>query len=78
MDTRSADAVLDPAPTQYDKRVRYVVHDITSLLVQGENCVGVILGNGWYNCHTPDAWNFLWASWRDNPNAPSILRPMER
>jgi alpha-L-rhamnosidase len=61
------DHVLDPAPTHYDKRVRYVIHDITSYLTQGENSVGVILGNGWYNSHTPDAWNFMASAWRDYP-----------
>ena len=39
--------VLDPIVTQYDKRVRYVVHDISDYLNEGENVIGVILGNGW-------------------------------
>ena len=36
--------VLDPAWTTYDKRVLYVTYDVTSLLRQGSNAVGVILG----------------------------------
>ncbi len=61
------DHVLDPVVTQYDKRLRYVVYDVAEYLVAGENVMGVVLGNGWYNCHTPDVWHFDKASWRDYP-----------
>jgi alpha-L-rhamnosidase len=43
------DRVLDPAITDYAKRVLYVGHDITDLLTPGANAVGVTLGNGWYS-----------------------------
>ena len=59
--------VLDPIVTQYDRRVRYVVHELSDYLKVGENVIGVILGNGWYNCHTPEVWNFYHAAWRDYP-----------
>lgn len=42
------DRVLDPAMTEYTKHVFYVTHDVTSLLKQGGNCAGVILGSGRY------------------------------
>ena len=42
-------AVLDPAPTDYHKTVLYRTHDITSYLREGENALGIILGNGWYS-----------------------------
>jgi alpha-L-rhamnosidase len=42
------DRVLDPAQTTYDKRAFYVVHDIGGQLRQGVNCVGLMLGNGFY------------------------------
>ncbi|MFA6715681.1 MAG: glycoside hydrolase family 78 protein [Victivallales bacterium] len=61
------DHVLNPVVTQYDKRISYVVYDVTEYLVAGENVIGVILGNGWYNCHTPEVWHFDKASWRDYP-----------
>lgn len=61
------DHVLDPLVTQYDQRVRYVVHDVTDQLRKGDNAVGVILGNGWYNCFTSEQWHFDKASWRDYP-----------
>ena len=76
------DHVLDPVVTQYDKRAHYVTYDVSSALRPGENVLGVILGNGWYNCHTPEAWHFDKAVWLDYPKPvsythltlPTILR----
>jgi alpha-L-rhamnosidase len=42
------DHVLDPGWTTYDKRVLYTSYDVTDLLRQGANAVGIILGQGWY------------------------------
>jgi alpha-L-rhamnosidase len=42
------DEVLSPALTDYCKRAMYVVHDVTPLVRQGRNAVGVWLGNGRY------------------------------
>lgn len=42
------DHVLDPAWTDYSKRVLYVTFDISEQLHQGTNVVGVIVGNGWH------------------------------
>lgn len=33
-------------------RVMYLTYDITESLKQGENALGMIVGNGWYNTHT--------------------------
>jgi alpha-L-rhamnosidase len=41
--------MLDPGFTTYRKQVMYVVHDITSLIKKGNNTVGIMLGNGWWN-----------------------------
>ena len=38
--------VLAPVPTDYTKNVKYNVFDVTSNLMQGENVLGTILGNG--------------------------------
>ncbi|MFA6566766.1 MAG: glycoside hydrolase family 78 protein [Victivallales bacterium] len=65
--SKVGDHVLDPVVTHYDKRVRYVTYDVTSCLICGKNVLGVVLGNGWYNCHTPEVWNFDKAAWRDYP-----------
>ena len=45
---RVGDHVLDPATSDYTKRVLYVTYDVTELLQEGANAVGVMLGNGWY------------------------------
>lgn len=39
---------LEPGWTTYDKRVLYVVYDLTEMLRPGANAVGVMLGKGWY------------------------------
>ena len=45
---------LDPGWTEYELRVLYVSFDVTALLQAGQlNCVGVMLGNGWY---APEQW----------------------
>ena len=61
------DSVLDPAFTRYDKRDLYVTHDVTDLVKRGANAIGVMLGNGWYNCHSRDSWDFDHAQWRNTP-----------
>jgi len=67
------DHVLDPAVTRYDKRVKYVTYDVTDLIRKGENVMGAVLGNGWYNQHTRAAWDFNQAPWRDAPVLRSQL-----
>jgi alpha-L-rhamnosidase len=64
---RVGDHVLDPAFTRYDRRALYVTYDVTELVRQGRNAVGVQLGNGWYNEFSRSAWNFDHAPWRDLP-----------
>jgi len=62
---RVGEDVLSPNQTEYDqrhlrrllypfenvteKRVLYLTYDVTGYLKEGENVVGIILGNGWYN-----------------------------
>ncbi|MCM2370290.1 family 78 glycoside hydrolase catalytic domain [Aporhodopirellula aestuarii] len=43
------DHQLDPLWTLPQKRVFYSVYDVTDQLSPDENCLGVELGNGWYN-----------------------------
>lgn len=45
----------------------YDVYDLTSLLRQGENVVGVLLGNGFQNDFGGAAWDFDRAAWRSAP-----------
>ncbi|MHB9013169.1 MAG: family 78 glycoside hydrolase catalytic domain, partial [Ignavibacteriaceae bacterium] len=43
---RIGDQVLAPALSEYTKRSFYMTFDVTKELLEGENAVGVILGNG--------------------------------
>ena len=43
------DQMLDPGWTTYSKQVLYATYDVTKLLNKGENVLGVMAGNGWYN-----------------------------
>ena len=43
------DAILAPGWTDYRKTVLYDTYDITRQIAQGENALGIILGNGMYN-----------------------------
>ncbi len=47
------DTVLNPGWTNYEKTVLYNRFDVTKLLRQGPNALGVMLGNGMY--HVPNA-----------------------
>lgn len=42
------DARLSPEFTDPSQRVLYQTHDVTALLVQGENCLGFEVADGWY------------------------------
>ena len=53
--SRMGDSYLTPGWTSYKKRLQYQSYDVTSLLKQGENAIGVTLGSGWYR--TPLAWD---------------------
>ena len=46
---RIGDHVLDPGWTRFEKRVGTSVYDVAPLLARGKNCLGVQLGNGWYD-----------------------------
>ncbi len=45
---RIGEDVLTPGCDEYTKRLAYQVYDVTDLLVEGENQIEVILGDGWY------------------------------
>lgn len=46
--SKIGDRVLDPGWTDYDRLVLYTTYDVTTALAEGENAVGVMLGNGRY------------------------------
>jgi alpha-L-rhamnosidase len=41
--------VFAPEWTDYDKRIHYRTHDVTSLVQPGANTLGAVLGDGWYS-----------------------------
>ena len=45
---RVGDASFTPGYTSYHRRLQYQTYDITALLQEDENAIGVILGDGWY------------------------------
>jgi len=59
---------LDPAFTRYDKSILYETYDITALMEEN-NAVGLLVGNGWFNMPTKTVWAFDYAPWRGKPRA---------
>src|SRR4029453_15860297 len=45
---RIGDFELTPGWTSYNKRLQYQTYDVTDLLQQGSNVIGMTLANGWY------------------------------
>lgn len=64
---RISDDLLMPAVTQLDKRTGVCEYEIGQLLTTGENVIGAVLGNGWFNCATHETWHFDKAPWRNYP-----------
>lgn len=56
---RVGDQLFTPGWTSYNKRLQFQTYDVTSLIKDGSNAVGVVLGNGWYR-------GFL--GWQDRRN----------
>jgi len=48
-DARVGENILDPAWTDYSKKIYYSEYDVTSLIKNGKNALGVTIGNGFYN-----------------------------
>jgi alpha-L-rhamnosidase len=45
---RVGEALFTPGWTRYDKRLQYQAYDVTGLVKNGKNAIGVTLGDGWY------------------------------
>jgi len=81
------DQVLAPAQTNYDirklqkliyyhddqsrQRVLYNTFDVTGQLLEGENAIGIVLGNGWYNQRDRTVEGCMWY------NTPRLIFQME-
>jgi alpha-L-rhamnosidase len=71
---RIGDHRLDPTYTRFDRRTLYVTYDVTAQLKSGQNAIGVLLGNGWYNHQSTAVWYFHEAVWRARPKFCMDLR----
>jgi alpha-L-rhamnosidase len=63
---------FDPLWSDYDKTVYYVGYDVRKNLLKGENVIGVLLGNGFYNA-VGDRYSKLWVSF----GPPTLLLRMD-
>ncbi|KAF9530982.1 bacterial alpha-L-rhamnosidase-domain-containing protein [Crepidotus variabilis] len=63
----ASDHVLSPGFTNYDVQAQYVVLDVKSLLVSGDNAIAVELGRGHYGMTNPNVWNWQNAPWHAEP-----------
>ncbi len=70
---RVSDTERDAGYTNFDKRVLYDCYDVTKQLKSGANCVGFVLGTGWYDVHDLATWRFEKAPWRDRPKVRAVL-----
>jgi alpha-L-rhamnosidase len=68
---RVGDQVFAPGWTEYRKRVPVQIHDVTDLLQDGENVLGVILGDGWYCGYV------AWLSRQQYGERPMLLASLE-
>ena len=64
--------VMTPGWTPYKKRFETLTYDVTDYLHEGENAIGVIVGQGWY-------WgriNYFDKKWREKPY-PGVICQLE-
>ena len=67
------DNILDPAWTDFSKRIYFTGYDITDKLKQGPNCLGITLGNGFYNPLPLKMWGNLNLREKLTIGQPSVI-----
>ena len=65
--SKVSDELLNPAPSDYQKRIFYQSYNITRMLQNGDNTIGVILGNGWFNLVIPHSLRYYAADYISTP-----------
>jgi alpha-L-rhamnosidase len=70
---RVGDAVLSPIATDYHRRLLYTTHDVTELLREGGNVLGVALGRGHFATRAPDSEGTDLARWIAEPQLRAQL-----
>ena len=64
---RVGERLLNPATTNYDRRVLYTCYDVTAPLRTGDNVVAAVLGHGFYRVQVANVWGWNAAPWSDDP-----------
>ena len=70
---KAGENVLSPVTCQPDRRLSRIRLDVTKLLRKGENRIGVLLGNGWFNTFTLCSWHFADGVWLAAPQIRGSL-----
>lgn len=65
--TELTKSILAPYISNPDDIIYYDRYDALPYLAKGENCIGVILGNGMQNAYGGFVWDFDKAGWRSAP-----------
>lgn len=69
---RVGDNIMDPGPSQHEKRLLYTTYDVSDYLKTGENAAGIWLGEGWGAFSVRDSSRFYQKAKASGPFA----RPM--
>ncbi|MGV3617032.1 MAG: family 78 glycoside hydrolase catalytic domain [Fimbriimonas sp.] len=59
-DRRPLEKLLYPHDDQSRQRVLYNCFDVSREVLQGANCIGIVLGNGWYNQRDRTVEGMMW------------------
>ena len=70
---RVGDEYLNPAFSDYERRVFYTTWDVTEYVREGSNAAGIVLGNGWFNLITPHALRYQTADYISPPQVKMQL-----
>ncbi|MDB5326961.1 MAG: rhamnosidase [Phycisphaerales bacterium] len=70
---RVSDDMLQPGWTNYKKTCQYVVHDLTALLKQGDNALGVITGHGMYHVGNAPAGTKRYTKFKGSFGPPLLI-----
>lgn len=69
-----SDQKLSPGWSDFQKRVLYATFEVSSLIRNGTNAIGVSLGNGWWSCGPPPGTRLPHCS----PSPPQLLLQLNR
>jgi len=75
--TTNNDNLLSPAWTDFSKRIYYSDYDISGMVKEGRNCIGVVLGNGFYNPLPLKMWGHLNLRDHLNTGKPAFIATLE-